>query len=107
MTSEDILSLPTEERLILVGVARALKSRRASYVSLGEVRRMVEGVCEEYRSKPFTSDFLEDCIQDLADRGIIDAKGINHIGISGVSLEDMGRFLNNIMERMSDRLGPV
>jgi cell division control protein 6 len=105
ITTEDILNLPAEERLVLMAIARILRNKRSPYVPLKDVRSMVAVVCEEYKSKHITPDDLEDHIQDLADRGIIDMKGINQIGVSGVALDDMDKLLSNIMDRVRDRLG--
>jgi cell division control protein 6 len=107
ITSEDVLNLPEEERLMLISVVRTLKVKKASYISLKELRGAVGNICEEYKFKPFSEDDLEDLVQDLADRGIIDSKGVNRIGISGVSLSDVGAFLDNVMEKTGNGLGSI
>jgi hypothetical protein len=81
-----------------LAVARALRYRRAPYVSLKEIRQMAGVVFEELRMKPLED--VEECLQDLHDRGIIDVRGLTRIGISGVSVEDLDRFLRTIMERL-------
>jgi len=98
ITTEDIQSLSEAEKAILLAVARALRYRRAPYVSLKEIRQMAGVVFEELRMKPLED--VEECLQDLHDRGIIDVRGLTRIGISGVSVEDMDRFLRTIMERL-------
>ncbi|MFQ6077372.1 MAG: Cdc6/Cdc18 family protein [Candidatus Bathyarchaeia archaeon] len=41
ITTEDILSLPDRDKIVLLGVVRALMSRRSSYASLREIKGMV------------------------------------------------------------------
>ncbi|MFQ6077373.1 MAG: hypothetical protein ACE5Z5_14805 [Candidatus Bathyarchaeia archaeon] len=43
---------------------------------------------------------VDECVQDLCDRSIIDLKSLLQIGISGVPTEDLDRFLNNTIERL-------
>lgn len=103
ITTEDILNLPGEEKLVLMAVARTLQGKKTSYVSLREIRNAFEIMREEFKSKAVSTEEPEDYVQDLADRGILDIKGINRIGISGVSLEDMSKFLNSVPERVGNR----
>ena len=98
ITTEDILSLPVQEKLVLMGVVRALKSKKLPYASLREIRSMVGLVCEEYHFKVL--DEVEEYVQDLCDRNIIDIKSLTQIGISGVPVEDLNKFLNNLIERI-------
>ena len=98
ITNEDILSLSDEEKLVLMAVVRALNSKRLPYASLREIRSMVGVVCEEYKLK--ATDDVDESIQDLSDRNIIDLKSLTQIGISGVPVEDLGKFLNNLIKRI-------
>jgi cell division control protein 6 len=102
ITTEDIEALPDEEKVALLAVARALKFRRSSYVSMRDIRSTAEVVCEELGLRP--SGDLEDLLQDLYDRRIIDVRGPSKIGISGVALENLDRFLKSIMERLGGSL---
>jgi len=102
ITTEDILSLPDTEKLILLAAVRALRRRGSPYVPLREIRDMVAVVHEEYGFKPVEE--VEEYVQDLSDRGIIDIKSLSQIGISGVTTEDLDRFLNNIHERVKSGL---
>ena len=102
ITTEDIEGLPNEERVALLAVARTLKFKKSPYASLREIRQMVGAVCEEFQLKPIGD--LEELLQDLYDRGIIDVRGPSKIGISGVALEDLDRFLKGVMDRVGGRL---
>jgi cell division control protein 6 len=98
ITDEDILSLPDEEKIVLMSVARVLRRKRSPYASLREIRAMIGVVREE--SKLNIKDQAEEYVQDLADRGIIDIRSLTQIGISGIALDDLDRFLNNLIERI-------
>ncbi len=55
-------------------------------------------VCEERKLKAI--DEIEEYVQDLADRDIVDIKSLMSIGISKVSTEDLERFLEGLIERI-------
>ncbi|NWG09979.1 MAG: AAA family ATPase [Nitrososphaerales archaeon] len=98
ITDEDILNLSEKGRVVLLAIARALKRAKSSYVSLREIRSTCGIVCEEYRLKKI--DEIEEQVQDLADRDIIDIKSLTSIGISGVSTEALERFLDKLVDRI-------
>ena len=98
ITEEDILGLPTKEKIVLLGIVRALKAENAPYISLREIRESCEILCEELKIKKI--GYIEDYVQDLADRGIIEIKSLTKIGISGIPTENLGKFLDNILERI-------
>jgi cell division control protein 6 len=98
ITTEDIVSLPEEERLVLKAVVRALRRRKQPYTSLREIRGMLAVVAEESSHKPVED--VEECVQDLSDRGVVDVKSLTQIGISGVPVESLDGFLGNLAERI-------
>lgn len=100
VTTEDILVLPNEEKMILLGVVRALKRKKTTYISLREIRSTVGVICEEFRFKHINE--VEDYLQDLSSRGIIEIRSLTQIGISGVTLENLDAFLNNLIERLGN-----
>lgn len=97
ITTDDILNLPDIEKYILLSVAKALKNRRTSYVSLKDVMNEYKAVCEEHKIKPVKD--LEEYIQDLYDRGIVDIKLLK-IGILGIPTEDLIQYLDDLIERV-------
>ena len=101
ITSEDILELPDEERLVLLAVARVLLNRKTSYVTLSEIQEGSALVAEEYGLKLRDVDRL---LQDLSDRGIIQVKSLTQIGIADVPAEGLVRYLNSLMERVETGL---
>jgi len=98
ITSEDLMNLSEEAKLVLLALARALKTKRTPYVKLREVREMCEIVCEE-KSHPYIRDF-EEHLQDLADRGIVEIRSLTKIGIVGTPAEKLDAFLSSIIERL-------
>ncbi|MEM2961343.1 MAG: AAA family ATPase, partial [Candidatus Bathyarchaeia archaeon] len=98
ITTEDILSLNNDERLVLLALVRGLKVNKSAYISLRELRRLYNIVCEEFNVKP-VEDF-ESHVQDLIYRGIIDMKSLVEIGISGAALVDLEKFLSNLLRQL-------
>ena len=78
-------------------MVRSLTNNRP-YASLNEIRENVDIICEEYGLPPFTQ--LEETIQDLWDRQIIDFKSLLEIGISGAPIGDLNEFLNPLLSRL-------
>lgn len=103
ITTQDVLDLDVAEKLILLGLVRILQSQRTPYVSLSEIREGYNVVCEEYEVKPVKE--IEEPLQDLCDRGIVDMKSLIEFGISGVSAKDLETFLNGITQRVRRGLG--
>jgi len=101
ITSEDILDLPDHEKMVLLAIARALRSKRTAYVSFEEIREMCELTSEEFGIKLEDLDFA---VQDLGDRGIIDIRSLVQIGISEVATEDLIVYLDNLVERLRSGL---
>jgi len=88
--------------MILLGMVRALKTGKVPYVGLREIREDYLVVCEEYGVKPVEE--IEEEVQELIDRGIVDMKSLTKFGISGVPAEDLERFLDGIMQRLKNGL---
>jgi cell division control protein 6 len=102
LTTEDILYLSDAGKMILLGMVRALKAGKVPYVGLREIREDYLVVCEEYEVDPVEE--VEEEVQELIDRGIVDMKSLTKFGISGVPAEDLERFLNGIMQRLKNGL---
>lgn len=96
-TTEDLLGIPDKGKIVLLAAARSL-NRERPYASLREIRENVDVVCEELGLKPIEN--VEECLQDLWDRRIIDLKSLLEIGISDVSVEDLDRFLDVLVKRI-------
>jgi len=102
ITSEDVMNLDENGRLVLLALVRSLRASKSAYVGLRDVRKSYEVVCEEFKVKP--SEKLEEHVQDLVYRGIVDLKSLTELGISGASLTDLEKFLNNLTQRLRQDL---
>jgi len=98
ITTEDILNLGTHEKLLLLGLVRTLLTHKAPYTGLREIREAYEIVCEEHGVKAL--EHIEERVQDLVNRGIVDLKSLTKLGVSRVASQDLERFLNSILERL-------
>jgi Cdc6-like AAA superfamily ATPase len=103
ITTEEILSLPDEEKIVLLGVVRALQFKRRAYAPLKDIKLGVGIVNEEVGIRRLKGD-VDEYIQDLCDRGIIDIKSLLEIGISGVALENLNRLLSSLIDRLQSGL---
>ena len=101
-TTEDIRTLPAEEKVVLLGVVNALKTNRQAYVPLREIEIGVLLTCEQLGLKRIRD--INDYLQNLKEREIVEIKTLREIGISGVALEDLDRFLKNLVERLKSDL---
>jgi cell division control protein 6 len=98
ITSEDIMNLNENGRLILLALVRSLRAEKSAYVGLREIRKSYELVCEELNVKRI--ERFEETIQDLAYRGIIEMKSLTELGVTGASVIDLEKFLNNLTQRL-------
>jgi len=102
ITTEDIRTLPVAGKIVLLGVVNALKSNRQAYVPLREVEMGVLLTCEQLGLKRVRD--IDEHLQDLKERKIVEIKSLLEIGINGVALEDLDRFLNHLIERLKSDL---
>ncbi len=102
ITTEDVVNLPEKGKLVLLAVARALKSKKTPYASLREIRGTVGVVCEEHSVKVFED--VEEVLEDLADRGIVDVKSLTEVGISGAPVEELSAFLDDLISRVKESI---
>jgi len=102
ITTEDIVNLDETGKLVLLGLVRALLVSKTPYVGLKDISEYYRLVCEEYNVKPFNN--MEEYVEDLIDRGIVNMKSLTKLGISGASAEDLERFLNGILQRLRSGL---
>jgi cell division control protein 6 len=102
ITSEDLMNLDENGRLVLLALVRSLRAGKSAYVGLRDTRKNYELICEEFCIKPVEK--FEEHIQDLVYRGIVDMKSLTELGISGASITDLESFLNNLTQRLRREL---
>jgi len=99
ITEEDILNLPSREHLVaLLSVVKSLKNTRKTYASMRDIRLSCGMVCEDLNFKPIED--LDDYLQDLHDRRIIEIRSLKEIGVSGAPAENLERFLDSLFNRL-------
>lgn len=99
ITEEDILNLPSREHLVaLLSVVKSLKNTRKTYASMRDIRLSCGMVCEDLNLKPIED--LDDYLQDLHDRRIIEIRSLKEIGVSGAPAENLERFLDSLFNRL-------
>jgi len=104
VTDEDIYYLPEKDKIVLLGLARILRGSGKPYASLKDIRMSCGIVCEEFNLKPLSSEDVENCVDDLQDRGIVEIKSLKSIGLNGVPAETLEQFLENLMSRLGSGL---
>lgn len=103
ITTADVHELPRPGQITLLAVARALRIARTPYVPLREIRAMVHLICEELGLKPFEE--VEEYLQDLGDRGMVEIKSLTEIGVAGAPVEELDTLLTNLTRRVEESLG--
>jgi cell division control protein 6 len=98
VTSEDIMNLDEAGKLVLLALVRSLQAKKSAYVGLRDARLSYEVLCEECGVKPI--DEFEERMQDLIRRGIVEMKSLTEFGVSGASLVDLEKFLNNLIQQL-------
>ena len=97
LTTEDLLGISDTEKIVLLAVVRSL-NRDQPYASLIEIRDTLSFICEKFGLEPIEN--IEEPLQALWDRQIIDFKSLMEIGISGAPIEDLDKFLGTLIERL-------
>jgi cell division control protein 6 len=86
ITTEDIDQLSKNHLLSLVALVRALKSKKKPYVELKEVRIYASELSEQLGMKKID---VEDYLDDLRVRKVVDIKSLKEIGLHGASLAEL------------------
>lgn len=99
ITEEDIMNLAKKEQLVtLLAVARSLKGNKAAYASMKDVRLNSQVLSEEMKLKPLED--LDEYIQDLSDRGLVEIRSLKEIGIRGAPTENLEKYLDTLLKRI-------
>lgn len=96
ITTDDIIDLPKNQLLALMAVVKTLQVRRKQYVELKEIRLHALELADEHKVKKFD---VEDYLDDLLDRKIIEMKSLKEIGINGTALNELEPILENQLKK--------
>jgi cell division control protein 6 len=86
ITTEDIEQLSRNHLLSLVALVRALRSKKKQYVELKEVRSYVSELSEQLKLKKID---VEDYLDDLEARKLVEVRSLREIGLHGASLQEL------------------
>ena len=100
ITEEDIMYLENEEKFILLTIARELKNKKEPYISFDEIVEGYNDIKKEYKIRELSLRNIVKIVQNLENKGIIDIKGLTEIGISKVPVENLDKFLDNLIQRI-------
>lgn len=86
ITTEEIEQLSKNHAISLVAVVRALKSRKKQYVELKDVRLHAAELAEQLGIKKVE---VEDYLDDLKARRLVEMRSLKEIGLHGASLAEL------------------
>jgi archaeal cell division control protein 6 len=86
ITTEEIEQLSKNHLVILMALVRALKSKKKPYVELKDVRLYASELAEQLGMKKID---IENYLEDLSVRKLVDIKSLKAIGLHGVSLQEL------------------
>lgn len=86
VTTEEIEQLSKNHVISLIAVVRALKSRKKQYVELKDVRLNAAELAEQLGVKKID---VEDYLDDLKARRLIEVRSFKEIGLHGASLAEL------------------
>ena len=96
ITTEEMEQLSRNHLVSLMALVRALKSKKKPYVELKDIRLYASELAERLGMKKID---VEDYLDDLKARRLIDIKSLNEIGLHGASLAELEPVL---MSRIRD-----
>ena len=86
ITTEEIDQLSKNHLVSMVALVRALKSKKKTYVELKDVRLHAAELAEQLGIKKLE---VEDYLDDLKARRLVDIKSLKEIGLHGASLSEL------------------
>jgi cell division control protein 6 len=86
LTTEDIEQLSRAHLLSLIAVVRALRARKKEYVELKDVRLHASELADQFGTKRLD---VEDYLDDLKVRRLVDIRSLKEIGLHGASLAEL------------------
>lgn len=90
LTLDQIRELPKNQLVTLLAVAAAMRMRDKNYVDIREIRSHAIAICEDLKVRKLE---IEDYLDDLRMKNIIEIKSLKEIGINSVSVEELQTVL--------------
>jgi archaeal cell division control protein 6 len=90
LSLDQIRELPKNQLVTLLAVAAAMRMRDKNYVDIREIRSHAIAICEDLKVRKLE---IEDYLDDLRMKNIIEIKSLKEIGINSVSVEELQTVL--------------
>lgn len=90
LTLDQIRELPKNQLVTLLAVAAAMRMRDKNYVDIREIRSHAIAICEDLKVRKLE---IEDYLDDLRMKNMIEIKSLKEIGINSVSVEELQTVL--------------
>jgi cell division control protein 6 len=102
-TQDDIATLPSmEHALALLSVVLCLRGTKETFCSYREIKAQAELLANSQKSETLV-DTLDELLQDLVDRRIIQMRSFKEIGILAVPVDRLFQFLETGLQRIGSR----
>jgi cell division control protein 6 len=98
VTIEEIEELGKNQLFTLLALVRTLRSKKKHYIGLKEIRAQSSEIAEEFKLKKLD---IEDYLDDLGQRKIIDIRSFKEIGVSNMSLDELEPILKKQIRRQT------
>lgn len=99
ITTTEIEELPKDQILTLIALIRAIRTKKRQYVELKEIRLHASELAEEFKIKRLD---IEDHLDDLDTKHIIEMRSLKEIGLHTKSLKDLEPILQRRINRRND-----
>jgi archaeal cell division control protein 6 len=90
LTLEQIRELSKNQLITLLAIAIAMRIRDRNYVDIREIRSHAFAICEDLKIRKIE---VEDYLDDLKVKSIIEIKSLKEIGIHSISLDELQAVL--------------
>jgi len=97
LRDEDIAMLPQDEKMVLLALARQLKTQHAIHTTLQELESIYGVICEEHSRRPVGRVLLQAFLKNLEAAQIITIDEGFLLGINGVRAEVLEGFLTSLL----------
>ena len=87
---EQIRELTKNQLITLLAITIAMRVRDSNYVDLREIRNHAIAICEDLKIRRIE---VEDYLDDLRIKNIIEFKSIKEIGIHSISIDEIQTIL--------------
>jgi hypothetical protein len=98
-TANNLDELPQPQVYTLMAVIRTIRAKRKPYVELKEIRSSASDIAEEFKLKKLE---IEDHLDELCAKRIIDIRSLKEIGIVGVSFKDLEPLVMHKIKRYKE-----